>query len=183
MMSVEAFAAQFTVLATRERWLYVALHFGWAVSFGLRFDRPPPVAASMPMHRGISHWVQQSFAASATVLGLALFAIPYGVMTDSMPAVASAFLAHAVHGLAAACVALGGMAFVGAVGSETDAPAVGPLALAGCCGAIAALGVSRAAELGALQPPVRLAAIICALFAGFIALRFRSRRLRGDQNF
>jgi len=175
IMSVEAFAAQFTVLATRERWLYVALHFGWALSFGLRFARTQAAASGFLTLQCTSRLLLHAFSALAALLGLALFTIPYGMMAGSMPIVGSAFLAHSVHGLAAACGALGAMAFVSASGNGTKTPVVGPLAVAGSCMSIAVLGVARAGELGPLEPLVRLAAILCALCAAVAILRLKSR--------
>jgi hypothetical protein len=175
IMSVEAFAAQFTVLATRERWLYVALHFGWSLSFGLRFARTQAAASAFLAPQCTSRLLLSAFSALAALLGLALFTIPYGVMAGSMPIVGSAFLAHSVHGLAAACIALGALAFVSASKNDTEMPVLGPLAVAGSCVGIAMLGAATAGELGPLEASVRLAAILCALCAGVSVLRLRSR--------
>lgn len=175
IMSVEALAAQFTVLATRERWLYVTLHFGWALIFGLRFGSTQALAPPVLTQQRTSRLLLRTFAALAILLGLALFAIPYGMLAGSMPVVASAFLAHSVHGLGAALIALGVMAFVSSSGIEDKTSVIGPLAVAGSCAAIAVLGVATSGELGILEAPVRLASILCALCAGIAALRLKFR--------
>jgi hypothetical protein len=154
VMSAEAFAAQFTVLATPERWLYVALHFSWAAcfAFGVREQRQPSTEAASHAAR----LTRSTFAVLAGLSGLYLFSVPYGFLTPTQPLVASSFLAHSLHGFGSACVALCGIAIV-----TTARRGVGLLALILAAAALAVLALSRAGDMGGLEPIVRLVALVC----------------------
>lgn len=99
IMSFEALRAQFTPLATPERWIYVALHSCWALSllvYCLRIDwrkgRPTPAAllAAMPLF-----------------LGVVLVAAP-SMLTGGNQ---SPMLLHATHAFGASLVGLGAVSY------------------------------------------------------------------------
>jgi len=73
LMAFEATRAQFTPLATPERWIYVALHTVWALSFAAYVLRLPPPAA--PASR-LLKTAPFPFAAYAFAWGVILFTAP-----------------------------------------------------------------------------------------------------------
>ncbi|KRB85309.1 hypothetical protein ASE00_00425 [Sphingomonas sp. Root710] len=99
IMSFEALRAQFTPLATPERWIYVGLHSLWAISlaiycFGLdwRSGRKPPTVA---------------VAIVPPLLGVTLFAAP-SLLTGGNQ---SPMLLHAAHAFGASLIGLGAVSY------------------------------------------------------------------------
>jgi hypothetical protein len=110
LMCVETWSAQFSPVATPERWLYVTLHTLWAVAFGghVLKERHGPIS-----------WPGRQRRASLTASWFATYAFGAGGMLLFCfhllerifgPAPAP-FWQHASHGFGASVLALGAMAW------------------------------------------------------------------------
>jgi hypothetical protein len=194
LMSSEALAAQFSALATPERWLYVAFHFLWVASFTIRLWGQPSGAKQLANDSrnedaSSKHLVLPSakstrlvlyvLSAAAAALGLVLFAIPYDIQTPSQSLVASSYLAHAAHGLGSATVALGALAFAAAAPAQQRPVAIGVAGVVLICSSLAVLALVRASTIGALQAAARVVAFSCIVCAITLCLTYRQSRQAG----
>jgi hypothetical protein len=186
LMSGEALAAQFTELATPERWLYVTFHFLWAICFAIRVRDQHVNAARAGLHNTHERAgfpIALTLALLAGGFGLYLLAIPYGFQISTQSAVASSYVAHATHGFGSAVVAVGALA---AAVSQQGNPvpdhvhrasavpsSLGSAALIAICSGMAVLALVRAGMLGPMEPVARAFAFICILGAGTLCLTIR----------
>ena len=191
LMSGEALAAQFTELATPERWLYVTFHFLWGVCFAIRVrDQHSGAAGTALVHtpeahapEGARRSILLTFALLVGGLGLFLLAIPYGFQTPTQSSVASSYIAHATHGFGSALMAAAALALAVSSQGEPAADlehrgtlAPGTLssgALIAICLGVAALALVRAAALGPMEPVTRGFAFVCILGGGALCLTGR----------
>jgi hypothetical protein len=95
IMSAEASRAQFTPLATPERWIYVALHAAWAISLAVYCLGLNPRAGRATAAVAI--------ALPAPMLGILLFVAP-ALLVGNDP---GPMLVHAAHAFGASLIALG----------------------------------------------------------------------------
>jgi hypothetical protein len=104
LMTVEATRAQFTPLATPERWIYVTLHGLWAISLAvycLGLDRRLPRGA-----------VPGACAGAVPVLiGATLYGAPLAVIGGAFTGAATPLLLHSAHAFGASLVGLGLVSF------------------------------------------------------------------------
>jgi len=102
LMTVEAIRAQFTPLATPERWIYVALHGFWAITLavycsGLERRRP----------NGIAIGTGIAIGAIPALIGMTLYLAPLSLIGSLAGAAPTALLLHAAHAFGASLAALG----------------------------------------------------------------------------
>jgi len=102
LMAIEATRAQFTPLATPERWIYVTLHTVWAFSFAVYVLRLPPPAA--PPSR-LLKTAPLLFAAYAFTWGMILFVSPE-LLVGQADGPRAPLLFHSAHAFGASLIAL-----------------------------------------------------------------------------
>jgi hypothetical protein len=99
LMSIEATRAQFTSLATPERWIYVTLHTLWTISF-LAYIRPVALRAlRLPL--------SSVLAAVPVTIGFTLLLAPSLFLKSSN----SPILLHSAHAFGASLIGLGTVAY------------------------------------------------------------------------
>src|SRR5262245_44640992 len=111
LLGSEALSAQFTPMATPERWLYVTLHYSWAIAFGLRFVGDKAAAEGDVSCSQVGKTTLAVFAVVSTIVGLSLYALSASLLPPLPSGAENLFLAHALHGLGAACVAMSAVAY------------------------------------------------------------------------
>jgi hypothetical protein len=79
LMAYESIAAQFTGIATAERWLYVVLHTTWAVGFVLLTIFPRVTAAAGGGSRP-ARVVAGLYGSYAVLIGIATVVVPTGLV-------------------------------------------------------------------------------------------------------
>lgn len=104
LMTVEATRAQFTPLATPERWIYVSLHALWAISLAiycLGLDHRLPRGAVVGACAG---------AVPASV-GATLYLAPLTLIAGAFSGAPTPLLLHSAHAFGASLVGLGLVSF------------------------------------------------------------------------
>ena len=161
IMMFETTRVQFTPLFSTERWLYVAMHFGWALSFAVYLLRARSLVGAVPVGSRLVAW---SLGTLAVAFGATLFLAP-GVLIPMEGSSSDILLIHSAHAFAAAATALGAVA-LGIPFAQTWARRLGVvvLAVAGALLAILALsaGLTLVASLLAAWAILTLAIMIGA---------------------
>jgi hypothetical protein len=108
----EALHAQFTLLKTPERWLYVALHLFWVLSFAIRLSpqvEAPGKGAKAAPKASRAGGVLLAFCIVALAVGVLCFAAP-GLLPSTSASQPDPFLIHALHALGSASMAVAAVA-------------------------------------------------------------------------
>lgn len=102
LMTVEAIRAQFTPLATPERWIYISLHGFWAITLaiycsGLERRQSTRIAIGTAIAIG----------AIPALIGATLYLAPLSLIGQAAGTSPTALLLHSAHGFGASLIALG----------------------------------------------------------------------------
>jgi hypothetical protein len=178
LMAYEAIAAQFTGIATAERWLYVVLHTSWAVGFVLLTIFPRATATAGGSSRP-ARVIAGLYGVYAVLPGIATVVVPTGLV-QAFGEVPSPYVLHAVGSFASALGATGALALGGFF--DRSAPLLRSLllSLVVASSATAALGVvgvlGAASTGGVVIAAITLDAVLAVALGHRFALLTRSAR-------
>jgi len=176
LMAYEAIAAQFTGIATAERWLYVVLHTTWAVGFVLLTIFPRAAATAGGGSRP-ARVIAGLYGAYAVLIGIATVVVPTGLV-HAFGEEPGPYVLHAVGTFASALGATGALALGGIL--DRSAPVVRSLllSLVVASAATAVLGVvgllGAASTNGVVIAAIALAAVLAVALGHRFALLIRS---------
>lgn len=173
LLGSEALSAQFTPMAAPERWLYVTLHYSWAIAFGLRFVGDRAASDSNNRWSHVGKAALAVFAIVAVVGGLSLYVLSASLLPPLPSGAPNLFLAHALHGFGAACIAVGAVAYATRVQSDAKAASLGLIVLIIAALGLAALALIRAPALATIDTQVRAVASLCLLCGAAFCLEWR----------
>lgn len=173
LLGSEALSAQFTAMATPERWLYVTLHYSWAVAFGLRFVGDSPAPESISTRSPIGKAALGAFAVVSVVSGAALYVLSASLLPPLPSGAENLFLAHALHGLGAGCIAAGVVAYATREQPDAKAAHLGLIVLIIDSLGLAVLALIRSPALAGIETQVRAVAIFCLLCGAAFCLEWR----------
>jgi hypothetical protein len=173
LLGSEALSVQFTPLAVPERWLYVILHYSWAIAFGLRFIGDHAVSDDNNRWSQIGKTALAVFAIVLAAGGLSLYVLSASLLPLLPSGASNLFLAHALHGFGAACIAIGAVAYATRVQSDAKAASLGLIVLIIATLGLAALALIRAPALAAIETQLRAIALLCLLCGAVFCLEWR----------
>jgi len=170
LMAYEAIAAQFTGIATAERWLYVVLHTTWAVGFVLLtiFPRATPAAGGGSRPARV---IAGLYGIYAVLIGIATVVVPTGLV-QAFGEEPGPYVLHAVGSFASALGATGALALGGIL--DRSAPLLRSLLLSLVVASAATAVLGIVGVLGAASTSGVVIAVIAldALLAVALGHRF-----------
>lgn len=175
LLGSEALSAQFTPMATPERWLYVALHYSWAIAFGLRFIGERAAPDSNGDWSRIGNAALTVFAIVSAAGGAALYVLSASSLPPLPSGAENLFLAHSLHGWGASCIAMGVVAYATRVPSDAKSTRLGLIVLVMAALGLAVLALIRAPGLAAIETQVRAIAFFCLLCGAAFSLEWRQQ--------
>lgn len=173
LLGSEALSAQFTPMATPERWLYVTLHYSWAIAFGLRFLGDSVESDGNRRWSRVGKSALTVFAIVSAAGGASLYVLSASLLPPLPSGGENLFLAHALHGFGAACIAVAAVAYATLVPSEAKTARLGLIVLVIAALGLAVLAIIRAPALAAIETQVRAIASLCLLCGAAFCLEWR----------
>jgi hypothetical protein len=170
LMAYEAIAAQFTGIATAERWLYVVLHTTWAVGFVLLTISPRATPAAGGGSRP-ARVIAGLYGIYAVLIGIATVVVPTGLV-QAFGEEPGPYVLHAVGSFASALGATGALALGGIL--DRSAPLLRSLLLSLVVASAATAVLGIVGVLGAASTSGVVIAVIAldALLAVALGHRF-----------
>jgi hypothetical protein len=172
LLGSEALTAQFTPMAVPERWLYVTLHYLWAIAFGLRFVGDHAASDDHIRWSQIGKTTMMLFAIVFAVGGLSLYVLSASLLPPLPSGAPNLFLAHALHGTGAACIAVSAVAYATRLQSDPKAASLGLIVLIIAALGLATLALIRAPALAAIETQLRAVASLCLLCGAAFSLEW-----------